>query len=515
MANRTAMPAAPASVGSFDAAFAHAIQASILQRIGEARYKLWFAPHTRFTLTDGRLIVHVPNEYFQGWLHRTFADAVKAAGAEVVGAAIEVAFVINSSLFKATDPAATPATKAEPMPPTPTKELPKAKVVRKKAEPDTLGDLFETPEPVPAAKPAKAEPEPTPAAPAGMRKGRRWHTLSHFVVGPCNRVAHAAAQAAVEEPAQAANPLVLYGPVGTGKTHLLEGIYVGLRKSWPEERVTFVTAEDFTNRFVQAMRFGKLAGFRNQFRSCSALLLDDLHFLATKQRTQEEFLHTFDALLSDGKQVVVTADCHPRLMEELLPELADRLLGGAVWSVTPPDTATRFALLSAKAAQPGPAVPEAVLQLLADALRGNVRELEGALHSVRHFSRVTGKPVDVKLAREALGELLRHAVRVVQPADIDAAVTTVLRLPTGVLRQAGRAFAISHPRMLAIYLARKHTTASYGAISTFFGGKSHSTAVAAEKKVRQWLQGGHALALGGREWPLRDLLERIERELQR
>ena len=162
--------------------------------------------------------------------------------------------------------------------------------------------------------------------------------------------AYASALSVVEEPGAHANPLVLHGPTGVGKTHLLEGIYVGLKKGWPEAKLCYITAEDFTNRFVQAMRFGKLAGFRKQFREVEALLIDDLNFLASKKATQEEFLHTFDALVSDGKQVVMTADCHPRLCEELLPELVDRLLGGAVWGLAPPDGQTRLDLLKAKSA---------------------------------------------------------------------------------------------------------------------------------------------------------------------
>ncbi len=147
----------------------------------------------------------------------------------------------------------------------------------------------------------------------------------------------------MDEPGQGGNPLVLHGPVGTGKTHLLEGIFAGLKRRG--ERPCYVTAEEFTTRFVQASRFGKMSAFRRQFRECSALLLDNLNFLATRRATQEEFLHTFDALVADGRQVVVTTDCHPRLADELMPELADRLLGGAVWSLLPPDPETRLEIL--------------------------------------------------------------------------------------------------------------------------------------------------------------------------
>jgi chromosomal replication initiator protein len=328
-------------------------------------------------------------------------------------------------------------------------------------------------------------------------------------------VAHASALSVVEAPGDAANPLVLYGPVGTGKTHLLEGIYAGLRRGRPDWRVLYVTAEDFTNRFVQALFHGKLAGFRKHFRDCDALLLDDLHFLARKRASHEEFLHTLDALQADGRQVVVTCDCHPKLADVFLPELTDRLLGGALWGLAPPNAETRLEILRAKAARGEAALPEEVLRFLAEQLRGNVRELEGALHGVRHYARVAGRPIDVGLAREALGDLLRHAVRLVQLADVDAAVCRVLRLEKGALQAKQRAWAVSHPRMVAMYLARKHTAASYGDVGQYFGGRNHSTAVAAEKKVRQWLEEKGELALGERRLRVQEVIELVERELLR
>jgi chromosomal replication initiator protein len=318
----------------------------------------------------------------------------------------------------------------------------------------------------------------------------------------------------VEEPGQGANPLVIHGPVGTGKTHLLEGVFAALKRQ-SDHRPVYTTAEEFTTRFVQASRLGKMSAFRRQFRECSALLLDDLHFLATRKATQEEFLHTFDALVSDGRQVVVTTDCHPRLADELMPELVDRLLGGAVWGLLPPDPETRLEILRKKSCGTTPAIPDNVLKSLASSLRGNVRELEGAVNSVRHYAKVTGRPADMQTAREALGDLLRHAVRVVSVADVDAAVCAVLRLASGTLQSKSRAWTVTHPRMVAIYLCRKHTAATYGEISKHFGAKTHSTAVAAEKKVRAWLDKGANVAIGDRDWPAKELLDRVERELQR
>jgi hypothetical protein len=214
--------------------------------------------------------------------------------------------------------------------------------------PNPRKDLFG--DPVPAAKPKakRAEPEVAVGRPATAKTGRRWKFLSEFVVGPCNRVAHASALSVVEEPGDGANPLVVHGPVGTGKTHLLEGIFAGLKRQ-SEQRPVYATAEEFTTKFVAASQHGKMGAFRRQFRECSALLLDDLHFLATKKATQAEFLHTFDALVADGRQVVVTTDCHPRLADELMPELIDRLLGGAVWGLLPPDPDTRLEILRKKA----------------------------------------------------------------------------------------------------------------------------------------------------------------------
>src|SRR5262249_7245353 len=220
--------------------------------------------------------------------------------------------------------------------------------------------------------------------------------------------------------------------------------------------------EEFTNSFLHSMHAGKLGTFRRRFRECDALLVDDLHFLASKRATAEEFLHTFDALVAQNRQLVVTCDCHPRLADEFTPEMADRLLGGAAWSLTPPDAETRLAILRARALRLGePLAPDEVLKHVADKLRGHVRELEGALHALRHYSRVTGKPIDLASANEALADLLRHSIRVVLLADIDAALCRVLKLEPGALQSKHRAWAVSHPRMLAMYLARKHTAASY------------------------------------------------------
>jgi len=503
---------------------AAALGQAIAQRIGEPRYNLWFENHTKFSWVEGVLTVGVPNRHFEEWLQKTFLGAVREAACEVFGEAMQVRFTIDPELFQAArqEEAEARQRKGSRQPAdAPTPEEPGAKTAQafapqSRSKADKRAQ--EKPEQKPARKgKARAEPEGrTTLFDTAQRRTRRWHRLEEFVVGACNRVAHASALSVIEMPGEGGNPLVLHGPVGTGKTHLLEGVYAGLRRGRPEWRVLFVSAEDFTNRFVQAMRLAKLAGFRKHFRECDALLVDDLHFLATKKATQEEFLHTFDVLQADGKQVVLTCDCHPRLADDFAPELADRLLGGSVWGLAPPDADTRLDILRTKSGRTSEGlVAEEVLRYLAGQLRGNVRELEGALHGLRHYARVTGRPVDVGLAREALSDLLRHAVRVVQLADVDTAVCRALRLPTGALQSKQRAWAVSHPRMLAMFLARKHTSAAYSEIGQYFGGRNHSTAVAAEKKVRGWLQANGELSLGERIYKVREVIELVERDLLR
>jgi chromosomal replication initiator protein len=458
-----------------------ALEQAIAERIGAARFQLWFHDKTRFSWDERELLVGVPNRFCLEWLEKTFAAAVRAAAAAALGPDLQVRFAIDPELYQA-------ARRAE----------------AEEKEPAA-----------PAEKATTAFEKAKPRSESTQLRPRRWRRLEDFVVGACNRLAHAAALSVVEAPAYSANPLVLYGPVGTGKTHLLEGISFALHHAAPEWQVSCVTSELFTCRFLDAMKLGQLTAFRKQFRGCDVLLVDDLHFLARKKVTQEEFLHTFDALLADGKQIVVTCDCHPQLAEEFSPELKDRLLGGPIWGLAPPDAGTRLDILRSKSTRGGPAVPEEVLRFLAEQLRGNVRELEGALHSVRHYSLVVGRAIDLELARQALGELLRHAVRVVQLVDIDRQVCQVLRLPVGALQSQQRSWAVSHPRMLAMFLARKHTSAAHSEIGRYFGGRNHSTVVAAEKKVRQWLEQDGELQLGEQKLRVRELLERIERELHR
>ncbi|MGF1578285.1 MAG: chromosomal replication initiator protein DnaA [Gemmataceae bacterium] len=466
------------------------LERAIAERIGSKSYDLWFRDRTHLSWTEEGITVGVPNRFTQKYYQKTFTEEVAAAASEILGEAVPISFVIVPQLFQASREAQA----------SPTEESPATPADERKS--------------VPQAEP---KPKPKKKNPTARRKAtrkRRWHTLDDFVVGPCNRVAHASALAVAGNPGLEANPLVVHGPVGTGKTHLLEGIYVGLKRQIGDLNVRYITAEDFTNRFVQAMRFGKLVSFRKYFRDCDALLVDDLHFLASKKATQEEFLHTFDVLHSEARQIVVTCDCHPRLNDDFLPELVDRLLGGGMWGLMPPDFDTRLRLLRAKSVRPdAKPIDEDVLMFVAEKLKGNVRELEGAVNSLYHYSKVANRTIDIRLAQEALGELLRHSVRVIQLCDVDDAVCEILHMQSGSLQTKNRSWAFSHPRMLAMYLARKHTSATHIEVGKYFGKYSHSTVVAAEKKVRKWIDDDHSLKLTSSNVRVRDAIERIERNL--
>ena len=454
------------------------------ERIGQERYDFWFANNTKIAWEADVLSIGVPNWFFKDWLQKQFAADLHAAASEALGRTVEVEFRIDPDLFRH---------KRQHDDKRPTNASAKTETPREQREPRVDA------------------PHPVRISEAARRQSRR-KKLEDFIVGASNRVAHAALLSIVDDPGSCPTPLVLHGPVGLGKSHLLDGIHAELVQQRPEARILHLTAEDFTNRFLGSMHAGKQGSFRRQFRDCDMLLVDDLHFLARKTATQEEFLHTLDALSRDHRPVVVTCDCHPRLAEIFIPELTDRLAGGAVWGVTAPDLETRRRILAAKVGS-NVAIDPATLDFLAEKLRGNVRELEGALHSVRHLARVTERPISPELAQEALAEVLRASVRTVQLADVEKAVTTVFGLASGMLQSRQRRTQIAYPRMLAMYLARKHTGSTYSEVGHFFGRRNHSTVVAAEKKVRIWLQAKETLAIGASKMAVRDLIDRFESEL--
>ncbi len=447
------------------------ITAAFAEQIGAARYHLWFPSNARFTVCETALEITCRNEHFRDWSRDQFGETLLQAAKSVIVGEVSICFRVDGSIFA---------------------DVEVLDVDAKPREPKQV-NLF-------------GERELPPRQKREERPARRLKAIGDFIIGPGNRVAAAAAQGILDDPGLSPNPLVIFGPTGTGKTHLLEAVTTGLKSLSP--RPLYLPAEEFTHRFIQSARTGKTSGFRKLTRAAGAFILDDLQFVANKRGTQEELIHVIDSYLSDGKPVVLGLDTHPRLADDLLPELVDRLLGGAAWGLLPPDDETRYRILKAKATPP---IADDVLKHLARSLSGNVRELEGAIHTLRHFAKVTGETITLAIAQDLLADLMRHTVRAIALGDVDRATCKVFRLSGGSLQSKARTVAVTQPRMVAIYLARKHTTATYGEIAKHFGVRQHSTAVAGEKKVRAWLHEKTLFA----NTPAADVIARIERELFR
>jgi chromosomal replication initiator protein len=435
------------------------LRSAVAERLGDARFGLWFGEGVRLGVDGDALEVGVPNAFFREWIQSHFAGNLIEAGQAVTGRRLRLTFrVPDEAELKVGDVI------EAPIPAAATGRRPQvAALSREESQPS-----------VPRERP-RSQPRPA----------RR---LEDFVTGPCNRLAYAAALDLVQTAGETFNPLVVHAGVGLGKTHLLEGISHALRTRYPGLRVISATAEAFTNGFLEAMRTNALGSFRSRYRGAGALIVDDVHFLAAKRATQDEFLHTFNALTVEGVPIVLAADQHPRLIGRLREELATRFLGGMVVKLEAPDPATRRAILKAKAAARGVDVPDPVIGYIADRLRASVRELEGALHSLIAHAVLMGKRIDLALAQSALRDTIRHTAQTVAIRDIERAVCQLFQVEAEALRSESRARTLSYPRMLAMYLARKHTGAAYSEIGRYFGGRNHSTVISAEKKVVGWLR---------------------------
>ncbi len=464
------------------------LRAAMAEKLGESRFGLWFGEGVRLGVADDALEVGVPNAFFRDWIQGHFAGNLIDAAREVTGRSLRLA-------FRVADEAPPPLGHVVEPPPADANDRP-------------AGPTIPVPSP-PVDRPRAHQAQPTPPGPSA-RPPRR---LEDFITGPGNRLAHAAALELVQSGGASFNPLVIQGGVGLGKTHLLEAIGAALRARHPGLKVVHLTAEAFTNGFLEAMRHGALNSFRAKYRGAGALLVDDVHFLAAKKATQDEFLHTFNALVADGAPIVLTADQHPRQIAKLTDELATRFLGGMVVKLDAPDPAARRAILRAKAAARGVILPEAVLAYVSDHLRASVRELEGALHSLIAHATMTGKKLDLALARSALRDTIRHTARSVALKDVERAVCQLFSIEPDALKAGNRARAVAYPRMLAMYLARKHTGAAYSEIGRFFGGRNHSTVISAEKKVAGWLRDEARNGLLAGFETMGDILNALERTL--
>ncbi len=320
------------------------------------------------------------------------------------------------------------------------------------------------------------------------------YTFDNFVVGPSNRLAHAASIAVSENPGEAYNPLFIHGSVGLGKTHLLQAICHHVRMTRPDAQMLFLSCETFNNHFIEAVEAGALERFRYRYRHVDVLLIDDIQFLSARERSQEEFFHTFNTLYQERKQIVLSADCCPREIPSLEDRLTSRFNWGLVSRIDTPCLETRMAIVQKKSRNRNVDLPEDVVHHLASCIDSNTRELEGAITLVDALSQQHGRPVDIETAREAIGEQpsVRHRVSVQAILDDVAAQYAVTKAE---LLGRRRHKSIALPRQVCMYLARNLTELSLQEIGNRFGGRDHTTVMHAIRHVDHRRQEDHDLSV--------------------
>ena len=403
------------------------IQTELRKLVGESTYEIWLAP-LELRSWDGELLTLEAPADTRGWVSDRFGRLIERCARQVLGRAARVSLEIMGG-------------------------------------------------------PRKQEAAPQVQAPPVSTLNPRY-SFEQFIIGPGNRLAHAAALAVAEYPGQAYNPLFLHAPPGLGKTHLLHAIGNYVLAFGTGTTVRYTTAESFTNHFLAALKAKSLEPFKHAYRDADVLLIDDVQFLASKTRTEEEFFHTFDALHQAGRQVVVTCD-RPSSLLAIEERLRERFEAGLVADLSPPDHATRVAILRKRAALDGVVVTDpAVLELIADRVTNNIRALEGALIRVVAFHSLTRREIDLQLATDVMDSMYPVRRRT-QPtiAEVQAAVAAHFSLTTVELISAGRKASIVWPRQVAIHIARELTGAPLEQIGEAFGGRNHGTVLHACKKV--------------------------------
>ena len=426
---------------------------SVLGRLGNRQaFDTWFKPIVPREVSTEAVELEVPNAFFVDWIHEHHLSALRASLEEVLGAAPNIRFSHREH--------------AEALPAAPERRMLPA---------------------IESARPARGwlDSQLNPRL-----------TFESFVVGSSNRFTHAACKAIAMNPGNVYNPLFVFGGSGLGKTHLLHAIGHAVREQHPDARVYYVPAERFTNEMIYAIQHGQTLAFRNKHRSVDVLLIDDIQFLAGKESTQEEFFYTFNALRDAHKQVVVTADKPPKDIPMLEERLTSRFNQGLVTDIQHPDIETRIAILRNRVLQEGdgPALPEDVLLLIADRIRGNVRDLEGCLVRLLAVSSLTHQELSVALAEEVLQHYVNPEPDQLTPDRIVVAVAERFAVRTEALFGQRRTRSIALPRQVAMYLMRQLTDLSLVEIGRMFGGRDHTTVMYACEKVAANIGADHAFA---------------------
>lgn len=468
-----------------------AVRACLRDRLGEERFELWFGGSHRFGWADGTLQIDVESAFRAERLRARLLSDVVAVLDELVDESFQVVFDVDPGL-QASDPVPHTHVDANAL-----TALPSSQEAR-----------------ISGGRESVAVAEVDSRANHWKREatGRRFSSLRTLVRGQSNQIACHAAQIVIEQPAQV-NPLFVHGPSGVGKTHLLEGIWSEVRRRGGR-RIIYLSAEQFTTYFLQALRGSGLPSFRQKYRAVDLFILDDLQFFAGKQATVTELLHTMDCLLREARQLVLAADRPPGELEHLGAELQTRIAGGLVCGLQPLDRAMRREVIQRLAVERAFQFSEGVLDRIADRAPGDARQLAGIVNRLWATELTTGREISPAVADEVLTELCPGTAAIVNLQDIQRVICDEFGLVPEQLCSNRRTRDVSHPRMLAMWLARKHTRAALTEIGEFFGRRSHSTVVSAQNKVDRWVHDGQQLQLTTRPCDVKTVLSRLERSLR-
>ncbi len=418
-----------------------AARLALKTRLGSEVVSRWLDPLSIAAVSDRLLVLEAPNLFFRDWVVAHYLEAIRP-----LSSSRDVQVIVAKAPAGAGAGDATrPRTPAEMRPP------------------DT-------------ALPATSEWNP------GLNARL---TFDRFVVGPSNRFAHAASMAVGESPARAYNPLFIYGGVGLGKTHLMHAVGQAIFQRWPSRRVVYTSSERFTNELIASIQTKTTTKFRERYRTVDVLLIDDIHFIAEKEATQEEFFHTFNTLYDSHKQIVLSSDRSPKEIGGLEERLVSRFEWGLVTDIQPPDLETRIAILRKKAEEAQDAVPDSVTNFIAQQITSNIRELEGSLNRVVAYCHLFNKPLSADVAREVLKDLVREVSSRITLETIQRRIADYFRVEVVELKGVKRQRSILFPRQVAMFLSRKLTESSLPEIGRAFGGRDHTTVLHAVGKIER------------------------------
>ncbi len=418
---------------------------NIQRQVRPEQFETWFRRTSLHSIDKDRLVIAVPNDFYRDWLRKYYREILEKAAISLGGKPYRIDFHVDPEL-----------------------NVGRAAEAEKKSALKTVENAG------PAKKLHSASDFVLNDA----------YTFENFVVGPDNRFPHAASLGVVESPGKQFNPLFLHGAVGLGKTHLLQAICHTLLERHPEMKILYISCETFVNHFISALANGALESFRFRYRGVDMLLIDDVHLLANKDKSQEEFFHTFNALHQARKQIVLSSDCPPKEISSLQERLVSRFQWGLVAPIEPPSYETRVAILKKKAQLRGLDLPDDVAKFLAEKITSNVRELEGAVTKILGYASLTHRLVDMALVRETMRESLNLRGRMITIEDVLALVTARFNMKLSDLQSKKRSQSIALPRQVGMYLCRQYTRHSLEEIGGYFGGRDHTTVLYAVGKIK-------------------------------